>query len=75
MTLLLLVTGYPQGGQGVPPAPDTVSGQPTMIRTQSVTFQPGTYDRSPNAWSFVSARAWQALLSPRITLLRPTNGG
>ena len=70
MTLLLLLIGYPSAAA----APSAAEGQPAMVRTQQVTFQPGTYDRSPNAWSFACVRAWQMILSPRVTMLRSIYG-
>ena len=43
MTLMLLLTGYPQGGQGTPEA--AISGQPAMVRSQFIPFMPGYGDR------------------------------
>ena len=50
MTLLLLLTGYPQGAQGVPEA--GISGQPAMVRSQFVPFMPGYSDRI-GKWNMV----------------------
>ena len=50
MTLLLLLTGYPQGAQGVPEA--GISGQPAMVRSQFVPFMPGYGDRI-GKWNMV----------------------
>ena len=49
MTLLLMLTGYPQGGQGIPEAP--LEGQPAMIRSQMIPIMPGYSDRPPK-WNF-----------------------
>jgi len=59
MTLLLLLTGYPQGGQGTPPG--AIEGQPVRVRTVMVTFGPGTRDR-PSSLNF---RVIADLLWPR----------
>ena len=67
MTLLLLLTGYPQGGQGTPPG--AIEGQPVMIRTQHVTFGPGSRDR-PNSFNFRLLARW--LVRQVVMVLRPT---
>ena len=59
MTLLLLLTGAPQGGQGTPES--ALSGQPVRVRTVMVAFGPGTRDR-PNTFNF---RLLERLLRPR----------
>lgn len=59
MTLLLLLTGAPQGGQGTPEA--GIEGQPVRVRTVMVTFGPGTRDR-PSSLNF---RVIADLLWPR----------
>jgi hypothetical protein len=66
MSLLLLFSGAPQGGQGTPP--DALSGQPVRVRTVMVTFGPGTRDRP----TVFNVRVIADMLWPRpMAALRP----
>jgi hypothetical protein len=68
MTLLLLLTGAPQGGQGTPPDEPEISGQPVTARSQSVPYMAGYRERS-GGWNFRLLGAWLDRARRVVTLL------
>ena len=66
MTLLLLLTGYPQGGQGTPPG--AISGQPATVRSQSIPYMSGYRERS-GGWNFRLLGDWLDKARRVVTLI------
>ena len=73
MTLLLLLTGAPQGGQGTPPDEPEMAGQPVTARSQSVPYMAGYRERS-GGWNFRLLGAWLDRARRVDAVVQPVGG-